>query len=225
MTVGPGPASGARSWFAVDGTLEPIDYPGPSYFRFPEALAEHVIARYSRPGDWVLDPFCGFGTTLVAAARLVRQLLGFETDADRAAFAAARLGRPDRVVHARAEDAPVAGWPACALPLTSPPYGGFGTGEHDDDPGIYLADARRLFAGLTRFLTPHAPIAVEVSQVRQPSGTRPLVWLLGAALSELFALREDLVRVNTAPVPAGPGYDHSHILVFTVERPCADQGR
>jgi hypothetical protein len=40
-----------RSWFVVDGSLEPIDYDGPSFFRFPEAVAEHV-ERYSAPGSF-----------------------------------------------------------------------------------------------------------------------------------------------------------------------------
>lgn len=58
-----------RSWFAVEGSLEPIDYDGPSFFGFPQAVAEHVIERYSAPGDWIIDPFCGFGTTLAVAER------------------------------------------------------------------------------------------------------------------------------------------------------------
>src|SRR6476660_2906591 len=69
-----------RSWFAVEGSLEPIDYDGLSFFRFPEAVAEHVVDRYSAPGDWVIDPFCGFGTTLVAAERLGRHAVGCEVD-------------------------------------------------------------------------------------------------------------------------------------------------
>jgi DNA modification methylase len=72
-----------KSWFSIDGDLEPIDFDGPSFFRFPLELAELVISRYSAPGDWVFDPFCGFGTTLVAAQRLGRQAIGVEKDADR----------------------------------------------------------------------------------------------------------------------------------------------
>lgn len=62
-----------KTWFAIDGTLEPIEYEGPSFFRFPEELAERVLLRYSSVGEWVFDPFCGFGTTLVLA-----QLFHFE---------------------------------------------------------------------------------------------------------------------------------------------------
>lgn len=44
----------------------------------PEALMERVIAASSNPGDVVLDPFAGCGTTLVAAERLKRQWIGID---------------------------------------------------------------------------------------------------------------------------------------------------
>ena len=205
-----------RSWFAVEGSLEPIDYDGPSFFRFPGTVAEHVIERYSVPGDWVIDPFCGFGTTLAVAERLGRHAAGCEADGHRAAFSSARLRDPDRVVHGRCEDLPADRWPPFALLLTSPPYGSFRSAGRDDDPDVYLSDARRLFTGLARLLAPGATVAVEVSQLRQASQTRPLVWQLGGTLSQILTLREDLVRVNTGGTEAGPGYNHSHVLIFDV---------
>ncbi|MDR1040930.1 MAG: site-specific DNA-methyltransferase [Deltaproteobacteria bacterium] len=44
----------------------------------PLALLERLIAASSGPGDLVLDPFCGSGTTLVAAERLGRQWIGID---------------------------------------------------------------------------------------------------------------------------------------------------
>jgi DNA modification methylase len=61
-----------KTWFAIDGTLEPIEYENPSFFRFLAELAERVLLRYSSVGEWVFDPFCDFGTTLVVAQRLGR---------------------------------------------------------------------------------------------------------------------------------------------------------
>jgi DNA modification methylase len=75
-----------KTWLAIDGALEPIDYAGPTFFRFPVELAERVITDYSVPGEWVLNPFRGFGATLVAAQWLGRQAIGFEKDADRSAL-------------------------------------------------------------------------------------------------------------------------------------------
>jgi DNA modification methylase len=44
----------------------------------PEALLERIIIGSTRPGDIVLDPFCGCGTTLVAAQKLGRRWIGID---------------------------------------------------------------------------------------------------------------------------------------------------
>ena len=44
----------------------------------PLALYERIIRASSNPGDFVLDPFCGSGTTAVAAERLGRQWLAMD---------------------------------------------------------------------------------------------------------------------------------------------------
>src|ERR1700722_16582893 len=46
----------------------------------PEALLARVILSSSRPGDVVLDPFCGTGTTGAVAKRLRRDFIGIERD-------------------------------------------------------------------------------------------------------------------------------------------------
>jgi hypothetical protein len=43
---------------------------------FPPALARYFIAKYSCPGDLIVDPFCGKGTALFEAARLGRIAAG-----------------------------------------------------------------------------------------------------------------------------------------------------
>ena len=44
----------------------------------PESLLKRIIAASSNPGDCVLDPFSGSGTTAAAAYRLGRNYLGVE---------------------------------------------------------------------------------------------------------------------------------------------------
>lgn len=44
----------------------------------PIALMERIIGASSNPGDVVLDPFCGCGTTVDAAQRLGRQWIGID---------------------------------------------------------------------------------------------------------------------------------------------------
>jgi DNA modification methylase len=44
----------------------------------PEALLERILATSSAPGDIVLDPFCGCGTTIAVAQQMQRQWIGID---------------------------------------------------------------------------------------------------------------------------------------------------
>ncbi len=44
----------------------------------PVALLERIVSASSNPGDWVLDPFCGCGTTIAAAEKLGRRWIGID---------------------------------------------------------------------------------------------------------------------------------------------------
>ena len=79
----------ARTWFHDDGVNAIALPPGSDDIRMSDALVTRYIEKFSEPGDLVLDPFAGFGTTLVVAESLGRRAVGFELDPDRAAFAAA----------------------------------------------------------------------------------------------------------------------------------------
>lgn len=45
---------------------------------FVPQIPFQLISRYTNPGDWVLDPFCGSGTTLLESLKLGRNSLGIE---------------------------------------------------------------------------------------------------------------------------------------------------
>ncbi len=53
---------------------ERLDYPTQK----PLKLLERIIKASSNPGDWVLDPFCGCGTAIVAAQDLERRWIGID---------------------------------------------------------------------------------------------------------------------------------------------------
>src|SRR6187551_746925 len=61
----------------------------------PEALLARVILASSRPGDVILDPFSGTGTTGATAKRLGRQFIGIERDPAYAAAAEARISEAE----------------------------------------------------------------------------------------------------------------------------------
>jgi tRNA G10 N-methylase Trm11 len=99
------------------------------------ALAATAIETFTQPGDLVLDPMCGIGTTLVEAAHLGRDAIGIEYEERWAELARANLGfatehgasgSAEVVVgdcrHLRSV-VPADAVGQVAMILTSPPYG------------------------------------------------------------------------------------------------------
>lgn len=58
----------------------------------PLELMLELVELFTDPGDLVLDPFCGSGTTGVACVRLGRRFIGIEKDATYAAVARGATG-------------------------------------------------------------------------------------------------------------------------------------
>ena len=70
-------------WSMPENTEHPVQK--------PEKLVERIVEASSNPGDRVLDPFTGSGTTAVVARRLKRKFLGFEINPDYVTLALKRL--------------------------------------------------------------------------------------------------------------------------------------
>jgi tRNA G10 N-methylase Trm11 len=99
------------------------------------ALAAHAITIYTDPGEIVLDPMCGAGTTLVEAVRAGRDAIGVDIEPAFTAIARANLDLADRdgaTGHGQilTGDAtrlnrllPANALGQVSLVLTSPPYG------------------------------------------------------------------------------------------------------
>jgi DNA modification methylase len=83
--------------------------------QMPEAVLERVIKVASRPGDVVLDPFAGSGTTLAVAKKLGRQWLGCELSESYAAGVRERLAAIDGVRRDRGHTAPKRSRPRVAV--------------------------------------------------------------------------------------------------------------
>ena len=72
--------AGRIIWAAQDAA--PVSGLTHSFYRYPvrfsPVFVRSVIEAFSDPGDWVIDPFAGGGTTLVEAMALGRNALGID---------------------------------------------------------------------------------------------------------------------------------------------------
>jgi site-specific DNA-methyltransferase (adenine-specific) len=80
-------------------TLDVWEFPPESAVRvrhpapFPVELPLRLMELYTYRGDLVVDPFCGSGSTLVAALRCGRDAVGYDLDPSYVAIAEARVAK------------------------------------------------------------------------------------------------------------------------------------
>lgn len=155
-------------------------------------LAAHAIKAYTAPGDLVLDPMCGSGTTLVEAARSGRDSIGVDIEASFTALAQANLALAAAHGHtawgqAVTGDArnlaalvPEGSHGQVALVLTSPPYGRRTHGVVRNAPGTGVHKRHFLYGdrstgnlaylGMDRLLDGWREIVAGSMQVLKPGG-------------------------------------------------------
>lgn len=210
----------------------------------PVALLERVIAGASNPGDVVLDPFCGCGTSVAAAQKLGRKWLGIDVTHLAIALQKYRLkdgfdlespknyeviGEPVDVASARqlAKDDPYQfQWWALSL-IKARPLGGESPtskkGKKGSDKGIdgqinFIDDAT---GKAKRALVQVKGGKVKSGDVRDLRGT---VEREGAAAGIFITLdtptRDMLAEATAAGQYHSPGWnrDYPKMQIFTVEQ-------
>jgi site-specific DNA-methyltransferase (adenine-specific) len=205
----------------------------------PVALLERIIQASSNPGDVVLDPFCGCGTSIAAAQKLDRRWVGIDITYLSIALQKNRLstaypdakyqviGEPTTLHDARQlaqDDRYQFQWWSLSL-LRARPYGGDGTskkGKKGADGGI---------DGLITFMDDHTGTVKRVIvQVKSGKVSRPVISELvgtvgreSAAIGVFLTLEEPTSDMKVESVSAGyyhsPGWnqDYPRIQILTVK--------
>jgi len=203
--------------------------------RMPPALAERLVETFTDPGDAVLDPFAGFGTTLRVADDCGRTAYGIEYEPERAEYVRDEIEFDGRVVHGDARRIDEYDLPQCDAVVTSPP---FMTTEMERDPlqnyageseyESYLAGMAEVFERAGDRLVPGGTAALNVSNMKYEGDVTTLAWDIADAVGDVLRFDGEIVvdwaagedRSETTDGPAGTfgyGYDHSYVLVFSTE--------
>ncbi|MET0334919.1 MAG: hypothetical protein ABW190_11655 [Rhizobacter sp.] len=192
------------------------------------------IHSHASPQAWIVDPFCGFGSTLVAASIAGVRAVGVELDAQRSQIARQRLDllglnavshpvltgsvtQPEVRERLRT---PSAGEPPrrFSLCLTNVPYFGCSGQPGDASAGQlyaepfyapYLQGLRDVFFRVHELLEPEGWGVVMVQNLRLGNTFVPLAWDVARLLAERFVLHEERVLVydrasSSGAPPTGP---------------------
>lgn len=147
------PAAQRKNTYTPESTAHPAKM-------LPEVV-RHAVTHYTQPGELVLDPMCGIGTTLVEAVRLGRRAVGVEYEPHWVEVANANLdvareqgvggeqGTDAQVFHGDARQLitllPTEYVGQVALVVTSPPYGPSTHGQVSVAPGARVQKYHHLY--------------------------------------------------------------------------------
>lgn len=164
---------------------ESKEHPG----RMLPALARRAIETYTAPGDVVIDPMCGIGTTLVEAIHLGRRAFGIELEPRWTALAARnvelarRQGAEGQALALRGDATKLGHGPLdelrgqAQLILTSPPYGSSIHGHVRAQPG----------EGVRKFNDHYSKNRQNLGQLSALASANTIAPKLRAALTEILA--------------------------------------
>lgn len=189
---------------------------------FPLALVERLLQIFTLPGDTVLDPFMGSGSTLLGALQLGRRGVGLEINKDYLEIFARRRQEMEKAQHEKGalrvieDDArnirchldPA----SLDLCLTSPPYWNIlkarrsadhksarHYGDHDHDLGgiadyaVFLQELQKVFRGVYHALKMGKYCIVVVMDIRKKNTYYPLHMDLVQLLLPLGFVLDDMI--------------------------------
>lgn len=187
--------------------------------RWEPALVRVFLEEYTRPGDMVLDPFAGFGTTLRVAEEMGRQARGLEYDATRCAYACSSLVRAETLVHGDARKLAGYGFPPVDFSMTGIPFAGWDEPQNPftayTEPSrgydAYLEDLTDIYRQVAGLMRDGATAVVEAANLKG-SRVTTLAWDAAKAIEQVLRFEGEVV-VCWDPT-FGFGYDHSYCMVF-----------
>jgi len=225
---------GRQSWHILEEDLAGTALPNDLRARDPNdaidcgwvAQMVWALREFSQPGDRVLDPFCGFGSTLVACEEEGRAGFGCDIDPERVAICRERLRRrgvtDPQVVIGDARDLPYPN-DLFDLCLTNLPYFGFDSRPQSPTAGDiyaspsfaqYLELLSQACRSLRRVLAPSATVIIMAENIRLRSGVFvPLAWEAARILAQYFELQEERIlcyRKPSAPAATSTHTNRSH---------------
>ncbi|MBL3671111.1 methyltransferase domain-containing protein [Streptomyces sp. M2CJ-2] len=192
-----------------------------------------LIREFSEPGDVVLDPFAGWGTTLVACAVEDRRGIGLEIDANRVEQARRRIApySGQRMLCGDARKPPLDP-ESVDLVLCDLPYFGTALDLTGADPAtmyalreydVYLEALDDAFGAIAAVMRPGTYAVIAVQNRRIDGAFVPLAWDAARMLGRHLILGDERVHLYDWPVGGDDPMvtNRSHEYLLTATKPAA----
>jgi len=190
--------------------------------RFSDSVAEFFLREFTNEGDTVLDPFAGYGTTLLAAETMGRVPYGIEYTASKAEYIRSLLEQPGHLIHGDSRLLLDYDLPPFELCITSPPYTNkvddenpfTDYSERDYEYSSYLRDIKHIFAQVAQKMKPSAHVVIEISNLKNDGEVTTLAWDVAREVSQVLHFDGEIILCwdNNSY-----GYNHGYCLVFSKE--------
>jgi len=168
----------------------------------PVAEAEALVSLASQPGDTVLDPFGGIGTTGAIAHKLGREFVGFEIDPERYKAGLRHLPSTSLWFNSSIDESDLTQVRPDAM-VTSPPFGRRVEGVRTFD-GLYFAKMTAVMTTASKLLRRDAVGVVELMNWPEVEGGEELLFYFRNLMlscgwgfvRELIFIDEDQRRIS-----------------------------
>ncbi|PKK88795.1 MAG: DNA methylase [Candidatus Wallbacteria bacterium HGW-Wallbacteria-1] len=193
--------------------------------RYAEELVRRFLNEYTREGDTVLDPFAGFGTTLVVAESMNRIPYGVEYDSERGEFIRSRIHHKDNLIIGSSLEIDSFSFPEMDFCFTSPPYmarnhreNPFSAYREEGNYSDYLNDVERIYSRIKGLMKRGAYLGIEVSNLKNGNEVTTLAWDIANRVSRVLRFEGEIIVCWKTEDPDkyayGNGYDHSYVMMF-----------
>ena len=193
--------------------------------RFPESFVSYFLKNFTKPGYICLDPFAGFGTTLLASEKSDRIPYGVEYDLDRFNYIKSKIQHKSNIIHGDATLIDTFGFPEIDFVFTSPPYmtkdsSSYALSAYTTEGSYkqYLETLGQIFGKIGNFLKKDGYCIIEASNIKTETVTT-LAWDIAKEVGQILNFQGEIVIEWEAKklkngTHYGGGYDHSYCLIF-----------
>ncbi|MHA2175637.1 MAG: DNA methyltransferase [Candidatus Hodarchaeales archaeon] len=225
-----------KSWYIADGKPSDISHEIDLHpASFPPSMIKEFINFFTKPGELVLDPFVGTGSTLVACDETERNGVGIELYPKYVETAKSRTNFPVHQGDARTI-LPTLEKDSFSLCITSPPYWNilkkekdynqqkrqksgldlrYGDNPHDlgmiEDKDAFLHDLASIFNSVYDLLTENGHLIVFIQNIRNKGEMMPLAFELPQKMQSSYYFLGERIWLQNQKTLRPYGYPYSFV--------------